>query len=114
MNLLPQLLLVAGSALWGLGWIPLQLLAERGLIGMPLVLLTYSLLGVLALPVLWAQRRQWAPQSRQLLAIALFGGWATAALVSALAGRETILAAYREAVRRRYRFYSLGDAMLIR
>ncbi|HEU5424856.1 MAG TPA: tRNA preQ1(34) S-adenosylmethionine ribosyltransferase-isomerase QueA [Nitrolancea sp.] len=35
-------------------------------------------------------------------------------LVSALASRETILAAYREAVRRRYRFYSLGDAMLIR
>jgi S-adenosylmethionine:tRNA ribosyltransferase-isomerase len=34
-------------------------------------------------------------------------------LVSALAGRETILAAYREAVGRRYRFYSFGDAMLI-
>lgn len=90
MNLLPQLLLVAGSALWGLGWIPLQLLAERGLIGMPLVLLTYSLLGVLALPVIWAQRRQWTPQSRQLLAIALFGGWATAALVSALAGGQVV------------------------
>jgi len=34
-------------------------------------------------------------------------------LVSAFAGRETILEAYREAVRRRYRFYSYGDAMLI-
>jgi len=90
MNLLPQLLLVAGSALWGLGWIPLQLLADRGLTGMPLVLLTYSLLGVLALPVIWVQRRQWAPQSRQLLAIALFGGWATAALVSALAGGQVV------------------------
>lgn len=34
-------------------------------------------------------------------------------LVSALAGREKILAAYREAVGRKYRFYSFGDAMLI-
>jgi S-adenosylmethionine:tRNA ribosyltransferase-isomerase len=34
-------------------------------------------------------------------------------LVCALAGRERIRAAYAEAVRHRYRFYSYGDAMLI-
>jgi len=34
-------------------------------------------------------------------------------LISALAGREFILRAYEEAVRKRYRFFSYGDCMLI-
>ena len=34
-------------------------------------------------------------------------------LVAAFAGRERLLQAYREAIDRRYRFYSYGDAMLI-
>jgi S-adenosylmethionine:tRNA ribosyltransferase-isomerase len=34
-------------------------------------------------------------------------------LVSAFAGKELILDAYKEAVSEKYRFYSFGDAMLI-
>jgi S-adenosylmethionine:tRNA ribosyltransferase-isomerase len=35
-------------------------------------------------------------------------------LVSAFAGRENILSAYKTAVENRYRFFSYGDAMLIK
>ena len=35
-------------------------------------------------------------------------------LVSALAGRENVLGAYQKAIDLRYRFFSFGDAMLIK
>lgn len=35
-------------------------------------------------------------------------------MISAFAGREHVLEAYREAIERNYRFYSFGDAMFIR
>ena len=34
-------------------------------------------------------------------------------LVSAFAGRERVLAAYRHAVEQKYRFFSYGDCMFI-
>ena len=63
---------------------PLHYFAALGLSGMPVVLATYGLLSLLAVPLLYKQRAGWRPQWRDLLAIGLFGGWATAGLVGAL------------------------------
>ena len=90
MTLLPQILLGTGAVAWGLGWLPLHHFASVGLVGMPLVLLVYGLLSLFAIPVLWFERRAWMPQRNGLLAIAVCGGGATAALVTALAIGEVV------------------------
>jgi len=89
-TLLPQSLLVAGAIAWGLGWLPLHHFASIGLVGMPLVLLVYGVLSLIAIPVLWRERNAWRPQRNGLLAIAVCGGGATAALVTALAIGEVV------------------------
>ena len=50
------------------------------------------------------------PRSTLLMLVSAFAEQGAAAGVS---GREMMLTAYAEAIRRRYRFYSFGDAMLI-
>lgn len=88
----PELVLLIGASVWGLGWLPLEHLAGQGLAGMPVVLYTYGLLCVMALPVLAMQRRQWRPQWRALALIGLCGGWATAGLVGALSEGDVVRA----------------------
>lgn len=94
MNLLfkPEGILVLACIIWGLGWMPLAHFAGLGLSGMPVVLATYGLLCLLAVPILFWQRRAWWSQRYALLAIALFGGWATAGLVGALSEGEVVRA----------------------
>ena len=54
-----------------------------------------------------------APADYGLMAMCMSFIWLLM-LVSAFAGRERVLGAYREAVARGYRFFSYGDAMWIR
>ncbi|MCP1623916.1 DMT family transporter [Pseudomonas nitroreducens] len=87
-----EIVLLLGAAIWGLGWMPLAHFAGQGLAGMPLVLCTYGLLCVLAVPLVLSQRRQWRAQRGALLAIGVFGGWATAGLVAALSEGDVVRA----------------------
>ena len=88
----PEIVLLVGAIIWGLGWLPLQHFAGLGLSGMPMVLATFGLLSLLALPLLYWQRSGWRGQWRGLLAIGVFGGWATAGLVGALSEGDVVRA----------------------
>jgi drug/metabolite transporter (DMT)-like permease len=76
--------LLFSSALWGLTWWPLKGFAAQGVSGPQLAMLSYGFAGLVGLPWLLAQRKQWRAQSGFLLLIALVGGWGNTAFVSAM------------------------------
>ena len=53
------------------------------------------------------------PRSTLLMLVSAFAGQGQGTGAEAGAGLDLVLSAYREAIDRRYRFYSFGDAMLI-
>jgi drug/metabolite transporter (DMT)-like permease len=81
---LPVTVLLFSATLWGLSWWPLKGFAAAGLAGPVLVLLTYGVVGLIGLPWLLHERRRWQGEGAQLLLLAIVGGWANAAFVSAL------------------------------
>ena len=80
----PVWALLFSASLWGLTWWPLKHFAAHGLSGPALAMLAYGLAGLAGLPWLLKQRRQWRTQATWLLLIALVGGWANTAFVTAL------------------------------
>jgi drug/metabolite transporter (DMT)-like permease len=80
----PVTVLLFSASLWGLSWLPLKGFAGVGVHGPVLVLLTYGVVGLFGLPWLIRQRAQWRGETRLLLAVAFFGGWANTAFVNAL------------------------------
>ena len=76
--------LLGSATLWGLSWWPLKAFGQVGLSGPLLVLLSYGSVGLLGLPLLWAQRTAWRGQQAAVLGLALVGGWANSAFVMAL------------------------------
>jgi drug/metabolite transporter (DMT)-like permease len=82
-------LLVAGL-LWGLTWIPLKYFGRQGLSGITLTMLSYGLVGLLALPWIIYRRKTWWPQRRLVLMIALVGGLANVCFLSAILRGEVV------------------------
>lgn len=76
-------LLLAGT-LFGLMWLPLKYFAAQGISGLVLSLTTYGAVGVLGLPILLSQFKQWRGQKLLLVAGGFFGGATNVAFVYAM------------------------------
>lgn len=90
MSMLPVYLLFTSSICWGLSWLPLKALGAAGISGLPVSLLAYGSGALLLLPWLWQQRLRWWPYWRQMLGIALLGGFANLAFVTAMSHGEVV------------------------
>ena len=82
--------LLFSCTLWGLMWWPLKQFSAAGLAGAPLTLLSYGLVGLLGLPLLWRERSAWRPEAGLLLALLLVGGFANTAFVQALISGDVV------------------------
>ncbi|MDL2199495.1 DMT family transporter [Halopseudomonas aestusnigri] len=87
----PEWVLILATVLWGTSWLPLQAFAAQGIDGFPMVLASYGLIALVALPLLYWQRAGWWRQRWGLVGIVLFGGWANAALLSSLSLAEDLV-----------------------
>ena len=54
----PEWVLILATVLWGTSWLPLQWFAAQGIDGFPMVLASYGLIAVFALPLLHWQRHR--------------------------------------------------------
>ncbi len=81
---LPVVTLLAASMLWGLTWLPLKHFGSFGVEGPLVTLIGHGSVGLLALPLLYRDRRQLAPYLRDLLALGFLGGLAQLAFASAM------------------------------
>lgn len=82
-------LLLAGL-LWGLTWIPLKYFGSQGLNGLTLTMMSYGMVGLLALPWLLYRRKTWWPQRNLVLMIAIVGGLANVSFLSAILRGEVV------------------------
>jgi drug/metabolite transporter (DMT)-like permease len=76
--------LLGASTLWGLTWLPLKRFGAYGIEGAVVTLVGHGSVGLLALPLLFAQRRAWLAEWRSMAVLALFGGLANLAFAIAM------------------------------
>lgn len=72
--LLPTVVLILSSMLWGLVWWPLKYLHAAGIDGLPVIAIGHAGVSLMLLPFFWRQRSQCQSGWHWLITIALLGG----------------------------------------
>lgn len=83
-------LLFFSATLWGLSWWPVKQFAALGLSGPTLSLLSYGPAALCGVYVLWRQYPAWRARAGMVLLLALVGGWANVAFVTAIVQGEVV------------------------
>ncbi len=82
--MLPVWVLLFSASMWGLSSLPLKAFAAHGLSGPLLAGVAFGLAGLVSLPLLLREYRQWRHTLGSLALLALVGGWGNTAYVTAL------------------------------
>jgi len=81
---LPVTLLLIGSILWGLSWIPLKHFDEQGIAGVAVVLIAYGGVSLVLLPLFAKQYHIWKKQQDAIWLIMFLGGFGNLAFTTSL------------------------------
>jgi drug/metabolite transporter (DMT)-like permease len=87
---LPVISILVGTIFWGLLWWPLKFFSQVGLTGNLIGMTAYSMVGILAIPILWRQKKIWGEEWFLLLLIGLFYAVANITFTTALIKGEVV------------------------
>ena len=87
---LPVFILLIGSVLWGLTWIPLKYFNQQGIEGVPLTLIAYGIVVLVFLPVIIRQYSCWKLEQRYIWLIFILGGIANLAFAVSMVYGDVI------------------------
>ncbi|HYO96159.1 MAG TPA: DMT family transporter [Polyangiaceae bacterium] len=88
--LYPVLVLLAGSTLWGLSWMPLKYFGAYGILGVSVTLVAHGSVGALATPWLLLRRATWAHRGGSILLLAVLGGLANLSFATAIVKGDVV------------------------
>jgi len=88
--MMPVWVLLFSASMWGLSSLPLKAFAAYGLSGPLLAGVAFGLAGLVSLPLLLREHRQWRHSLGTLVLLAVVGGWGNTAYVTALVQGDVV------------------------